>query len=136
MSPVDAAAGQAAALWAGLLLILMLVLSGIAVAGRRRHQVAFGDGGVPEMNLALRAFGNAAEYAPAGLVALVILAVAGAPVVLIHAIGATLLAGRVVHALGLLVMRGTPSMGRIVGMLLTWIALLVAAVSLLAYAVG
>lgn len=131
-----ATAGQAAALWAGLIVILMLVLSGIVVARRRRHQVAFGDGGVPEMNLALRAFGNASEYAPVGLAALAILAVIGAPSVLVHIIGATLFAGRFVHAVGLLAMTGTPSLGRVVGMLLTWIALLVAAVSLLAYAVG
>ena len=130
-----ATAGQAAALWAGLIVILMLVLSGIVVGRRRSHQVAFGHGGVPEMNLALRAFGNASEYAPVGLAALAILAVVDAPVVLVHAIGAALFAGRVVHALGLLVMQGTPSIGRVVGMLLTWLALLVAAISLLAYAV-
>ena len=129
-------AGQAAALWAGLTLILMLVLSGIVVRARRRHQIAFGDGGVEDMALALRAFGNASEYAPAGLAALAILAVVGAPALLVHAVGATLLAGRVIHAAGLLVMDGTPSMGRVIGMLLTWIALLVAAVSLLAYAVA
>lgn len=133
---VVAAAARAAALWGGLILILMLVLSGLVVRRRQRHLIAFGDGGVDEVTRALRAFGNASEYAPAGLAALVILALVGAPPALVHAIGASLFLGRVIHALGLIVMKGAPSMGRVVGMLLTWIALLVAAVSLLAYAVG
>ena len=48
--------------------------------------------------------------------------------------GATLLAGRIVHALGLLLQTG-PSIGRVLGMALTWIALLAAGVGLIAYGV-
>ena len=42
--------------------------------------------------------------------------------------------GRVIHALGLLFQKG-PSLGRVTGMVLTWLALLVAAVSLIAWSV-
>lgn len=125
---------HAAALWVGLLILLMLVLSGIVVSGRRRHLVSFGDGGNKELQAATRAFGNCAEYATPGMVALVLLAAVGAAPWMIHAVGATLAAGRIVHALGLLFQTG-PSLGRIVGMLLTWVALLSAAVGLIAYAV-
>lgn len=125
---------QAAALWGGLLILLLLALSGLVTRRRRRHLISFGDGDNPEMTTAVRAFGNAAEYIPAGMGALILLAFVGAPAVMIHAVGATLTAGRVVHALGLLFQKG-PSLGRVLGMLMTWIALLVSAVSLIAWSV-
>lgn len=125
---------QGAALWSGLLILLMLVLSGVAVSGRRKHMVSFGDGGNQSLAAATRAFGNSAEYAPAGMIAMLLLAAVGAPVWMIHGVGATLLVGRIVHALGLLFQTG-PSLGRVIGMLLTWIALLTSAVGLVAFAV-
>ena len=125
---------QAATLWGGLLILLLLVLSSVVVSRRRRHLIEFGDGGNPEMTPAVRAFGNAAEYIPAGMCGLILLAFLGAPALLIHAVGGMLFAGRVIHALGLLFQEG-PSLGRSVGMILTWLALLVASVSLIAWSV-
>ena len=125
---------HAAGLWSGLLILLMIVLSGLTVTRRRRHLVAFGDGGNAELNAAARAFGNASEYIPVGLIALVLLALTGAPEMMIHGVGATLLLGRIVHAIGLLFQKG-PSLGRVAGMVLTYLALLVGAVSLIAYGV-
>ena len=125
---------QAATLWGGLLILLLLVLSSVVVSRRRRHLIEFGDGGNPEMTPAVRAFGNAAEYIPAGICGLILLAFVGAPPLLIHGVGGVLFAGRVIHALGLLFQKG-PSLGRVGGMLLTYLALLVAGVSLLAYGV-
>ncbi|MCZ7153816.1 MAPEG family protein, partial [Salmonella enterica] len=49
-----------------------------------------------------------------------LLAFLGAPAMLIHAVGGMLFAGRVIHALGLLFQEG-PSLGRSVGMILTWL---------------
>jgi hypothetical protein len=126
--------GSAAALWSSLNLFLLLVLSGLVVRQRRQHRIPVGDGDVPELRRALRAFGNAAEYIPAGLAALAVLTVAGANPVLIHVIGATLLVGRIAHAVGLSRTTST-SLGRLVGMVLTWLAWLIAAVALLAYSV-
>lgn len=125
---------QAAALYSGLLILLMLVLSSLVVSGRRRHMVSFGDGGNPDLLAASRAFGNCVEYATPGMVALILLAAIGSPVWMVHAVGATLLAGRIAHALGLLFQTG-PSLGRVAGMVLTWLALLSAAVALIAFAV-
>src|SRR6218665_1445807 len=113
---------HAAALWVGLLILLMLVLSGVVVSGRRRHLVSFGDGGNAQLMAASRAFGNCAEYATPGMAALILLALVGGLPWMVHVVGATLLAGRIAHALGLLFQTG-PSLGRILGMLLTWIAL-------------
>ena len=97
--PIDAnPAGQAAALWAGLNLLVMLILSVLVVRQRRKHRVAAGDGGVPELLQAQRAFGNASEYIPTAVAGLVALAVAGAPPAAIHITGAVLLIGRIAHA--------------------------------------
>src|SRR5262249_54961559 len=112
---------HAAALWAGLSLILLLVLSARVVGQRRKHGVALGDGGVAELEHAIRAFGNATEYVPAGLIALAVLALAGAPPVVVHVIGLVLFAGRLTHAVGLS-RSGEASLPRAVGIVLTWLA--------------
>ena len=125
---------QAATLWGGLLILLLLVLSSVVVSRRRRFMIEFGDGQNPEMTPAVRAFGNASEYIPAGICGLILLAFVGAPPLLIHGVGGALFAGRIIHALGLLFQKG-PSLGRSIGMILTWLALLVAALSLIAWSI-
>lgn len=126
-------AGHAAALWTGLHLLLLLVLSLLVVRQRQRHKVAHGDEGIPELARAIRAQANATEYIPAGLAGLIVLALAGAPPVMVHIAGFALLAGRVIHAFGLSNTAGT-SMGRTVGMILTWLAYIFLAVTALLYA--
>lgn len=129
------ASAQAAALWAGLLVLLMFTLSILVVRQRTRHKVLIGDEGVPELVRAGRAFGNAAEYAPAGMAALAMLALVGAAPWLIHVIGGVLFAGRAAHAVAISLNAGV-SVGRAGGMIATWLALLAAGVTLVFYAVG
>ncbi len=92
------ASAHAAALWVALLILLMLVLSLLVVRQRSKHKVMLGDDGVPELARAARAFGNAAEYAPAGMAALAVLALVQAPPLVLHITGGVLFAGRVAHA--------------------------------------
>lgn len=127
-------AAHAAALWAGLHLVLLLVLSVLVTRQRRKHGVALGDGGVPELERAIRAFGNATEYVPTALIGLAILAMAGAPPLLVHLIGFVLFAGRGLHAVGLS-RSGEATLPRAAGVLATWIAYIAAAAALLFYAV-
>jgi hypothetical protein len=129
-----AASAHAAALWAGLLLIVLLVLSVLVTRQRRRHRVEIGDGGVPALNQAIRAFGNATEYVPAALAGLALLALVGAPPLLIHSAGVTLFVGRVLHAVGLSRSTGT-SWPRAAGALATWISYIAMAAALLFYAI-
>jgi uncharacterized membrane protein YecN with MAPEG domain len=128
------ASGHAAALWAGLHLLLLLVLSVLVVRQRRLHHVVFGDGGVPALVQAIRAFGNATEYVPAGLIGIAVLALAGAPPMVVHVIGLTLFVGRVAHAVGLS-RSGEASLPRSIGVVLTWLAYLAGAVALIFYAI-
>lgn len=127
---VPSPALAAAALWTGLLLVLLVVLSARVVLGRRRLRVSLGDGGQHEMNVLARTFANAAEYAPAGIAALILLALIGASALEVHLVGGALFLGRLIHPFGLMG-RKAPNPARVIGMALTWLALLGAAVMLL-----
>jgi len=133
MDTVVTPAAHAAAFWASLHLFLLLVLAVRVVRQRQNHKVLIGDEGVPELIQARRAFGNATEYAPAGIAALAVMALAGSPALVLHGVGGTLFIGRIAHAIGLSLSTG-PSIGRTVGTLVTWLAYLFAAVLLLFYA--
>ena len=128
------ASAHAAALWVGLHLILLLVLSVLVVRQRRLHRVVLGDGGVPSLEQAIRAFGNATEYVPTGLIAIGVLALAGAPPMVVHLVGLTLFVGRAAHAIGLS-RSGEASIPRTIGVVLTWLAYIAGAVALLFYAI-
>ena len=107
--------------------ILLLVGLGFRVmANRRRHSVLFGDGGVPAMTIATRAFGNAAEYIPVGVGALILLALLGWAPWALHLAGGVLFLGRLIHGVGPSHGKG-PGPGRMIGMSLTMLALLAAA---------
>lgn len=124
---------EAAAVWVALHLLLLLTLSALVVRQRQGHRVAIGDGGVPELNRASRAFGNASEYVPAFLAGLVLLALVDAPAGVVHGLGALMLAGRIAHAAGLTRSEG-PTAPRAVGMVLTWLGYLLVPGALLFYA--
>jgi hypothetical protein len=126
-------AAHAAAFWVGLHLILLLVLSMLVVRQRRRHRVELGDADIPELTRAIRAFGNATEYVPAGLAAILALAMAGASPAAVHTVGLTLMAGRLTHAIGLS-RSGAASLPRAIGVIVTWVAYIVAGVALIFYA--
>ena len=129
-----APAAQAASLWAGLNLLIMMVLSALVVRQRQTHRVPIGEGGVESVQRASRAFGNAAEYIPAGLAVLALMTLVGAPAPSLHLAGATLFAGRLIHAVGLSRSTG-PSLPRVAGMVITYLFMLCAAVTLIFYAI-
>ncbi|ADL01172.1 MAPEG family protein [Brevundimonas subvibrioides] len=128
----DMTPAQATALWSGLMILLMVVLSVRVVLARRGNRVVLGDGGNAQVTLSSRVFGNAAEYIPVGIAALVALTLLGLPAYAIHAVGGTLLLGRLLHAVGLSDRK--PTAGRVGGMMLTYLALFVAAGMLVIHA--
>lgn len=126
---------QIVALYAGLNALILLLLSLWVTRARRSHKVLIGDGGNPALLRAQRAHGNAAEYIPIVLVLLLALAGLKASGLLLHAIGLALTFGRVLHGIGLNTSSNL-SVGRALGMVLTWAALLVGAVACLYYALA
>lgn len=126
---------QVVALYAGLNALILLGLSLLVVRARRANAVAIGDGGNPVLLRAQRAHGNAAEYIPIVLILMLALAGLKASSLLLHAIGLALTFGRLLHGIGLSQSAGL-SVGRALGMVLTWAALIVGAASCLYYALA
>jgi len=116
------------ALYAGLLGVLVLILAFRVVAVRRTTAIGLGDGGNALLLSRIRIHANAAEYVPLALVLMLILELNGASPRLLHVLGIALVVGRLAHAQGLSQSAGT-SAGRLVGNLLTWGVMLIAAVN-------
>lgn len=114
-------------LYAGLSLLLVLVLAYRVVVVRRATRTGLGTGGSTALEQRIRAHGNAVEYLPVGLLGVLVLELTGHAGWLVHVLAATLLLGRVLHAWGLSTSAGT-SQGRLLGTLLTWLVFLVMAV--------
>jgi hypothetical protein len=113
---------------------LLLVLSVLVVRQRRNHGVVLGDADIPQLAQAVRAFGNATEYVPSGLIAIAVLAMAGAPPMVVHFMGLTLFVGRLAHAVGLS-RSGGASILRSAGVIATWLAYILGGVALIFYAI-
>ena len=91
-----------ASIYAGLSGLLLVWLAYETIKARRASKVKLGDGGVFELQSAMRAHGNFAEYMPITIIMLFLLEYNGTPAWMIHVIGATFLVGRWIHAQGLL----------------------------------
>lgn len=117
----DMTAVEAAALWSGLMVLLMVFLASRVIMTRRANRILLGDGGNAELGLASRIFGNASEYIPAGIGALALLTLLGMPGLAIHVVGGMLFLGRLIHAFSL--SNRKPTIGRVIGMTLTLFAL-------------
>ena len=109
-------------IYASLLTLLVVRLSISVIKLRRKNRISVGDGGNEELQLAIRTHANAVEYIPIALLLLLTLELNGAPKILIHIFGATLIIGRIIHAMGLQA-KNLPK--RILGMQIT-ISLLIA----------
>lgn len=119
-------------IYAGLLAFWIVWLSLRVIKLRRAKRIRLGDGGDSELQTAIRAQGNAVEYAPLSLILLVLLEFNHAHAALVHLGGVVLVAGRVTHARGLL----TDNLRfRVLGMQLTFFTLIGLAILNLAYVI-
>ncbi len=126
---------QAVALYAGLNILLLVVLAVNVSLNRQRAKVSLGVGSDPGLEQACRAHGNATETVPAALIGLVLLGLLGTGTLAIHALGIALTLGRGLHAYGLLTEPGR-SFGRLIGTALTSLVLLASALLLLSKAIS
>jgi uncharacterized membrane protein YecN with MAPEG domain len=114
---------------AGLLGILLLVLSGYVIAGRVKFKIDIGDGGNEQMRQRIRTQANFVEYVPLALLLIILVEVGKiGPGWLPAAMAVTLIVARLWHAQGLLASPGT-SAGRFMGTNLTALVILVGAVA-------
>ena len=110
----------------GVLAILFVRLSFAVIALRRQNKVSLGSDGNLDLERAIRAQGNFAEYVPIGIILIACLELNGAPWWLVALPGLTLILGRLFHAKG--INQPPPNFSnRILGMQLTFFTLLSAA---------
>lgn len=112
--------------YGSLSVLLVLYLAFKVIRLRNVHQVAIGDGGHKDLQLAIRAHANLMEYLPLCLLLLFMLETAGIHGGLIHILGSVLLLGRVIHAYSI---PARIIKLRVLGMVMTFSVLLVAAVT-------
>lgn len=120
-------------LYAGLLTLIFLVLS-VAVI-RQRAAVEKAGAGTDEtaLNRSMRVQANFVEYVPLGVILMLCAELQSAPALAIHAMGATLLVGRICHGIG---MSRTPQITalRASGFVLTFLMLILSAFAVLGHA--
>jgi len=92
---------SATPLWASLLTFLYLWLAAQVIRARYRTKAALGSGGDPGLERAIRAHANFAEYVPLALILIALVELQGGRLWLVHLLGALLLAGRAIHAIGI-----------------------------------
>jgi uncharacterized membrane protein YecN with MAPEG domain len=111
------------AMIASALTIIFIKLSFAVIALRRKNQVGLGTGGHDDLERAIRAQGNFAEYVPFGIILIACLELNGAPWFLVALPGIALIIGRLIHAKGIHVPPPDFSK-RVLGMKLTFSTLI------------
>jgi hypothetical protein len=111
--------------------ILLLVLSAVVAKYRIKYGKDMGTTEDLDFKAAVRAHGNLMEYAPRPLLMLGIAELNGVSSGFIYWIGMAFVLGRILHAWGMFQGQGGPHKARMVGILLTWAAILIIAVLLL-----
>ena len=86
---------------ASALTIIFINLSFAVIGLRRKNKVGLGSGGHEDLERAIRAQGNFAEYVPFGIILIACLELNGAPWWLVAIPGITLIVGRMIHAKGI-----------------------------------
>lgn len=111
--------------------LLMIGFAMRVIRERRLTGVPLGHGTAPNLERAIRAHGNYAEYVPLTLLLLAFVELAGNQPWVVHGLCLVLLSGRVVHAIG--ISRAPENyFFRTAGMALTFATLSIASVILLA----
>lgn len=119
-------------IYAGLLGLMLVILSMNVSRMRGVAKVSLGDGGHPGLSHAIRMQGNFIEYVPLAVILIALAEGRGAPAVAIHVLGGALVVGRVLHALGLARANSNNAL-RGLGSLATYLVILVASLGLLAH---
>ena len=122
---------QVTAITAGLLSIFLLVLSVRVVRLRRKNRVSIGHGDSEELHRAVRGQANCAEYAPIGILLLLIAELQSVWVLPLVLLAAMLLVGRFMHGYAFAFTTGNMFL-RSMGMRLTIGAIVVLALTNLA----
>lgn len=116
-------------LYAAILTMIYVAKAFYVIAFRIKNKVSIGDGGHEEMARRMRVHGNLAEYLPLFLLLLLMLEAQSTDVMVLHALGAAFVFGRLVYPVAIL--EKGPWWLRSIGMFITLFCLLMSAIILL-----
>lgn len=122
-------------LYAALFAFAQIFLTLAVVRRRIGNRVSLGDGGVEDLNRFMRAHGNFVETVPMALVLMMILEMSGTSLWVIHFLGLTMMASRVLHFTGMTTGKGYGRKRRN-GMVLTVTVYVVAGILCILHALG
>lgn len=121
------------AVFAALLAIEFILLSGWIIKGRLDHQALFGDANDSEFGKRIRAQANFAEYVPFALLLIALLEARGGSHALVLTLLVILLVARLIHPIGMFAPTNSPQQFgcRGGGIIATFAVTLIAALALL-----
>jgi uncharacterized protein len=112
------------ALYAALNAVLNVYLANRVSSVRRKAKVGIGIGSSTELEIAVRAHGNNAEFVPFALLLMLLAELCGGASAPLHVYGGLLFVGRILHPFGL--GRPAPNVYRWVGTALTYVGIVAA----------
>lgn len=121
--------------YTGIIGLFYFALSINVIRNRFRFKQSLGAGNETKMEKAVRVHGNFSEYAPLVLLMMGFLELGKESSTTLHIIGGCLLAGRILHAIGLGFIEGT-SPFRSIGMVLTFTAMVGGSIRLIVMALN
>jgi uncharacterized membrane protein YecN with MAPEG domain len=126
------------AIYLAILALLYTVLAVQVGRLRQRDRAAFGDNGSLQLRSAIRAHANFIEYVPIITLMVAMLEMSGLAAVWIHVLLDALLLSRLLHPLGMYAAPNTLQfrLGRVGGITITLVLLLVCAATILARAIS
>ena len=89
------------ALYAALLVAVLMVLSTLIGVKRAKTRISILDGGNKQLAVAIRRHGNFVEHVPLLIVLMAIIEINGGSSVFLHVVGITLVICRIMHPIGL-----------------------------------
>ena len=105
-------------IYAGLLGLLLVVLSARVILMRRQQKISLGHAENTALERRIRAHGNFAEYAPMALILIGLLELSGFGAAGLHLLGIALVCGRLLHGWAFSFTDGN-MVGRVGGMIIT-----------------
>lgn len=118
---------QMVVLTAGVLGVIFFGLTCWVVAERNKTKEMLGDGGRKELQVAIRAHANFAEFVPLILILLGFLAWLNTNLVFMAVLCCALVLGRLLHPFGIRITK--PNVPRAAGAMLTWLVLLASSIA-------
>jgi uncharacterized membrane protein YecN with MAPEG domain len=114
------------ALYGGLNAIFNIFLAARVSRARRSEKVSIGHGESRSLLVAARIHANNAEFVPLAIVMLLLVELCNGSSLVLHVLGGSLLAARVLHVIGM--PRKAPNFFRVTGTGLTWTIIVAASV--------